>query len=82
LPTVALIRGFAVRVNRVEDGQGPHVHVVKGGREYRIRILAADAQLMTAGGREKVTRAEARAAVLIVKANLHACWNEWKKWHD
>ena len=40
MPTVALVDGFAVRVNIVEDGEGAHVHVVKGGREYRVRLAA------------------------------------------
>jgi hypothetical protein len=81
MPTVIVIAGFAVRVNIVEDGEGPHVHVVKGGREYRVELLLEDARLMTMGGREKTTRAEARQAVEIVRNNLTACWMEWKKWH-
>ena len=60
MPTVTVVDGFAVRVNIVENGEGPHVHVVKGGREYRVRLLRDGARLMTMGGREKVTRAEAR----------------------
>jgi hypothetical protein len=82
MPTVAIVDGFAVRVNIVEDGEGAHVHVVKGGREYRVRLLPDDARLMTMGGREKVTRAEARRAVKIVHDNLAACWAEWRKWHE
>jgi hypothetical protein len=82
MPTVIVVDGFAVRVNIVEDGEGPHVHVVKGGREYRVRLLRGDAILLTMGGREKVTRAEARRAVEIVRENLLACWAEWKKWHE
>jgi hypothetical protein len=81
MPTLAVINGFALRVNIVEDGEGPHVHVVKGGREYRVRILHDDAQLMTMGGREKTTQTEARRAVRIVRENLEACWAEWNKWH-
>jgi hypothetical protein len=64
--TVIVVDGFAVRVNIVEDGEGPHVHVVKGGREYRVQLLFEDARLMTMGGREKTTQAEARRAVEIV----------------
>jgi hypothetical protein len=82
IPTVILVDGFAVRVYMVEDGEGPHVHVVKGGREYRVRLLEDEVALMTFGGREKVTRAEACRAVAIVKANLAARWEEWKKWHE
>ena len=82
MPTVAVVDGFVIRVNIVEDGEGPHVHVVKGGREYRVRLLRRDAELMTMGGREKVTRAEARRTVQIVRENLGACWAEWKRWHD
>lgn len=81
MPTVIVVDGFAVRVNIVEDGDGPHVHIVKGGREYRVQLLSNDAKLMTMGGREKTTRAEARRAVEIVRDNLVACWTEWKKWH-
>jgi hypothetical protein len=33
MPTVAVVDGFAIRVNIVEDGEGAHVHVIKGGRE-------------------------------------------------
>jgi len=82
VPTVIVVDGFAVRVNIVEDGEGPHVHVVKGGREYRIRLHHGDVSLMTMGGREKTTRAEARRALQIVGDNLQACWAEWKKWHE
>ena len=82
MPTVAVVDGFAIRINIVEDGEGPHVHVVKGGREYRVRLLHGDAELMTMGGREKGTRAEARRAVQIVRENLSACWAEWSKWHE
>ena len=81
MPTVTFVDGFAVRINIIEDGDGPHVHVVKGGREYRVQLLRDGAKLLTMGGREKVTRAEARRAVQIVKANLSACWEEWNRWH-
>jgi len=53
VPTIAVVDGFAVRVNIVEDGDGPHVHVIKGRREYRVQLLLDDAKLMTMGGREK-----------------------------
>jgi hypothetical protein len=82
MPTVIVVDGFAVRVNIVEDGEGPHVHVVKDGREDRVQLLSEDARLMTMGGREKTTLAEARRAVEIVRKNLTACWAEWKKWHE
>lgn len=81
MPTVAVVDGYAVRVNIVEDGDSPHVHVVKGGREYRVQLLNAGARLMTMGGRERTTQAEARRAVRIVVDHLHACWEEWKRWH-
>jgi hypothetical protein len=82
MPTVIVVDGFAVRVNMVEDGDGPHVHIVKGGCEYRVQLLSEDAKLMTMGGREKTTRAEAGRAVEIVRNNLAVCWMEWKKWHE
>jgi hypothetical protein len=82
MPTAIVVDGFAVRVNIIEDGEGSHVHIVKGGREYRVQLLADDAKLMTMGGREKTTRAEARRAVAIVRDHLDACWTEWKKWHE
>lgn len=82
MPTVIVVEGFAVRVNILEDGEGPHVHVIKGGREYRVQLLETDAKLMTVGGREKATQAEARRVVRIVKEHLEACWTEWKKWHE
>ena len=81
MPTVVVFRGFRVRVHFVEDGEGPHVHVFKGGREYRIRLLSHAAVLMTDGGREKATAAEAREAVRIVEQHLLDCWREWLKWH-
>jgi hypothetical protein len=62
MPTVTVVDGFAIRVNIVEDGEAPHVHVIKGGREYRVRLLSDGAQLMTMGGRERTTKAEARRA--------------------
>jgi hypothetical protein len=77
-----VVEGFAIRVKIVEDAESPHVHVVKGGREYRVRLRHRDASLMTMGGRKKVTRAEARRAVQIVRDHLDVCWAEWKKWHE
>lgn len=77
-----MVDGFAIRVYIVENGETPHVHVIKGGREYRIRLLNDGAQLMTVGGREKTTLAEARRAVRIVEKNLIACWAEWITWHE
>jgi hypothetical protein len=82
MPTIAVVNGFAIRVNIVEDGEGPHVHVIKGGREYRVLLLRDGARLMTMGGREKPTHAEARRAVHIVEENLSICWTEWRKWHE
>ena len=82
MPTVIVVDGFAVRVNIDEDGEGPHVHVFKGAREYRIRILGDGALLMTIGGHEKATRSEARRAVRIVEDHRDACWAEWSKWHE
>lgn len=81
MPTVVLIRGFRVRVHFNEDGEAPHVHVFKDGREYRVRLLDDGAELMTVGGHEKCTAAEARVAVQIVEAHLIECWIEWKSWH-
>jgi len=81
MPTVIVAAGFAVRVNIDEDGEGPHVHVIKGGREYRVRILRDGALLMTIGGYVKATRSEARRAVRIVANHLDACLAEWNKWH-
>jgi hypothetical protein len=80
VPLIGCVRGFQVRVNVVEDGDVPHVHVRKGGREYRVALLAGGAELLTMGGYERTTRAEARVAVRIVKANLFACWREWRRW--
>jgi hypothetical protein len=79
MPTTIVVDGFAVRVNVVE---GPHVHVIKGGREYRVRILHDGARLMMIGGYEKATRSEARRAVCIVEDHLEACWAAWSKWHE
>jgi hypothetical protein len=81
MPTVILVDGFAVRINIDEDGERPYVHVIKGAREYRVRILRDGALLMTIGGYEKATRSEARRAVRIVEDHLSACWAEWTKWH-
>ena len=39
-----MVDGFAIRINIVEDGEGPHVHVVKGGREYRVRLLHGETE--------------------------------------
>jgi hypothetical protein len=76
MPTVIVVDGFAVRVDIDEDGEGPHVHVIKGGREYRVRILRDGALLMTIGGCEKATRSEGRRAVRVVEDHLSACWAE------
>ena len=81
MPTVIVVDGFAVRVNIDEDGEGPHVHVIKGGREYRVRIHRDGATLMTIGGYEKATRSEGRHAARIVKDHLGVCWKQWNKWH-
>ncbi len=81
MPTVVVVRGFRVRVHFNEDGDPPHVHVFKGGREYRVHLLDDGAALLTAGGRENCTAAEARVAVEIVAAHLIECWIEWKTWH-
>lgn len=81
MPTVVRVRGFRVFVNVVEDGDGPHVHVSKGGREYRVALAAAEARVISRGGREKTTNAEAREVEQIVECHLFACWREWKKWH-
>ena len=35
------------------DLERPHVHVVKGGREYRVQLLPDEVRLMTMGCREK-----------------------------
>ncbi len=82
MPTVVTARGFAVRVNLIEDGDGPHVHVYKGGREYRVQLMSNGGKVLTSGGRERTTRSEARAALRVVIDNLDACWEEWRRWHE
>jgi hypothetical protein len=74
---VVEVRGYVVRVHLREDGDGPHVHVFKGGRDYRVRLLPDGAELMTRGGREIAQRSEARIALAIVRKHLANCWEEW-----
>jgi hypothetical protein len=71
--------GFDVRVNQVEDRDEPHVHVYKGGVEYRISLITG--RVMTYGGSGKATKAQGRAAERLVAGHADACWREWKKWH-
>lgn len=77
---VAEVRGFVIRVHRCEDGDGPHVHVFKPGRVYRVRLLVGDAEYIDSAG-ERRTRSEIRMAVKIARDNLKACWREWLQCH-
>jgi hypothetical protein len=80
VPTVVVnYRGFKITVNVLEDGEGPHAHVYKAGVEYRVRLLADDAKIMTVDG--KATKAQIRAAVKAVALHLPECWEEWNRWH-
>jgi hypothetical protein len=59
MPTVIVVDGFAVRVNILEDGEGGARSRYQGSSGVWIRLHRDDASLMTMGGREKATRAEA-----------------------
>ena len=71
------IDGFDVKVNRVEDQDGPHVHVYKAGVEYRISLITV--RVLTSGGAGS-TKAQGRAAERLVHEHIDECWKEWKKW--
>jgi hypothetical protein len=73
--------GFRIMVNRKEDGEGPHVHVLKAGTEYRIGLTQGDARIWTTAG-APCTRAQRRAAEAYVRRHVDACWREWKRWHE
>jgi hypothetical protein len=73
------VDGFDIKVNIVEDRDEPHVHVYKGGLEYRVSL--ATCRIMTYGGSGKSTKAQGRRVERLVAEHLEACWTEWNKWH-
>ena len=73
------VGGFDVKVNRIEDQDEPHVHVYRGGIEYRISLVTG--LVMTYGGRGTSTKAQGRAAERLVAEHIEECWTEWNKWH-
>jgi hypothetical protein len=54
------VDGFDVKVNRIEDRDEPHVHVYKGGVEYRVSLISG--RIMTYGGHGTSTKAQRKAA--------------------
>jgi len=70
------INGFDVKVNIIEDQDGPHVHVFKAGVEYRISLETCKVLTYTGG-----TKAQARAAERLIAERIDECWTEWNKWH-
>jgi len=73
------VDGFDVKVNRIEDKDEPHVHVYKGGVEYRISLVSG--RVMTYGGHGTSTKAQGRAAERLVVAHIEQYWTEWNRWH-
>jgi len=77
---VVEVRGYVVRVHHLEDGEGPHVHVFKGGRSYRVRLRDGCSELMDEAELHRF-RSEARQAKVIVNEHLRECWEEWLRCH-